>query len=232
MKNIRTLFNAAINENVIRQEIHPFRKFKLKTQETHKAILTEEEIIAIATVELIPNSLDFHSRNTWMLQFLLGGIRISDALSIQFSELNESLTKITHKARKTDKMIHIDVPAQAVEILRYYKETNKGSKYVLPHISNVKVEDLPKAISSATVRTNKALLRVAAKAGTKIFTSHSARSSFARHAVDGGKNIFRIKEMLQHSNLNTTQKYLGQLSSDDLSKSIAEVSSFVPKVSF
>lgn len=229
MKNIRALFNAAINEDVIKQDVYPFRKFKLETEETQQQILTEEQIIALATTALTPGTLNYHARNTWMLQFYLGGLRISDVLSLQWEELNESLTTLKHVARKTGKLIHIEVPANAQAILRHYKETNHDSKYVLPHMKDVKVEDLPKAISSATVRTNKALARVAKKAGIPVFTSHSARSSFARHALDGGKNIFRIKEMLQHSSLATTQKYLGQLSSDDLSKSIGEVSSFIPK---
>ncbi len=44
--------------------------------------------------------------------------------------------------------------------------------------------------------------------GSKQFTVHTIRHSFATHLVDNGTDLHTVKELLGHSTLQTTMRYL------------------------
>jgi site-specific recombinase XerD len=44
--------------------------------------------------------------------------------------------------------------------------------------------------------------------GSKQFTVHTIRHSFATHLVDNGTDLHTVKELLGHSALQTTMRYL------------------------
>lgn len=243
-KNIRALFNHAIGKGIISSDSYPFRRgsgFELPSENNEKEALDEKEILKMMAVPLDPYSTEFHSRNSWLVSFFLQGCRISDTLSLRFDELSDDCTQVNHKVRKSEKKkekdkkkeqwLRLTVPPQAVAIFRWYKEYNdqldKPSRYVMPHIKNVDYDDLPRAISTATAITNEALKKVCVAACIKVISTHSARRSYANRTAET-KSVFSAQQLLKHSSLNMTQRYLSNMKNDKLSAENAEISAFIP----
>lgn len=47
MRNIRAVFNDAINEDIVSQNLYPFRKFKIKKEKTIKRSMTADKLIIL-----------------------------------------------------------------------------------------------------------------------------------------------------------------------------------------
>lgn len=76
LRNIRTIFNLAINLGFIKQEDYPFRKFKVSRlhQETVKRALTKEEIHSVINYPV--DGKDFYTRlavNLFTFSYFMGG---------------------------------------------------------------------------------------------------------------------------------------------------------------
>ena len=72
MRNIRSVFNMAIDDEVIELNLYPFRKYKIKKEKTVKRNLTIEELRQFKNIEIpgVPGL----SRDVFMLSFYLIGV--------------------------------------------------------------------------------------------------------------------------------------------------------------
>jgi integrase len=77
MRNLRALFNAAINEEVIPLSCYPFRRFRIKTQAKIKQNLSAEEIRRL--IDFVPlKSRMTLAKDLWLLSFYLIGVNPKD----------------------------------------------------------------------------------------------------------------------------------------------------------
>lgn len=81
MRNIRAVFNNAINEDLVSQNSYPFRKFKIKKEATIKRSLTVDQIRTLRDYPVQPHQERY--RDLFMLIFYLIGINIVDLLRLQ-----------------------------------------------------------------------------------------------------------------------------------------------------
>ncbi len=77
MRNIRSLFNQAINEDLIEYNMYPFRKYKIPKEQTSKRNLSVKTIRVIKGIKLKDN-LEIVARDVFMLTFYLIGINLKD----------------------------------------------------------------------------------------------------------------------------------------------------------
>ena len=241
-KNIRALFNSAINmDEVIPTECYPFRKFKFSWEETEATSLTEDEIVKLASVKLVYMSDEFHGRTSWILCYCFSGMRIGDLLSLRWSEISD-LIKIDHEIRKNQgaakkgkksKWIRLTIPPQATAILKMYKQYNdslpKPSQYVIPIMEDVEFDDLPEAIKACTIRINNGLKIACEKAEIKKITTHSSRRSYATIAANT-LNIVTANALLKQSKIETTKGYITSAAADKLSIENTGLSKFIPMI--
>jgi len=127
LNNIRAIFNHAIDNEVIRQEIFPFRKFKIKQEEPEKRALEVNEIKRMMTGPHLPGQQK--AVDIMMLSFFLIGINMKDLLYAKESQIKKG--RLIYKRFKTkDKVkenISIKIVPQAMEIINKYH----GEKYLL-----------------------------------------------------------------------------------------------------
>ncbi|MBB4036534.1 site-specific recombinase XerD [Dysgonomonas hofstadii] len=120
-RNIRAIFNDAIDEELISQSIYPFRRFKIKTEKTIKRSLTVEDLIQLRDYPCEEHQMKY--RDLFMLTFYLIGINVIDLL-----HLKEIINgRIEYRREKTYRLYSIEVLPEAQAILDKYK----GKDYLL-----------------------------------------------------------------------------------------------------
>ncbi len=157
-------------------------------------------------------------RDCFLLCFYLRGMRIGDVLTIQTNELIYG--RIVREARKTEKAINSQLGEQAQEIIDRYK--GQSEYYLLP-IMKMKPPLDPddkkfrKQIEAKTALVNKYLKILADMCEIdKVLTTHVARHTFAYLADQSGMTAKRIQDLLNHSDLKTTQNYIHDLNNSDM----------------
>lgn len=225
----KTLVNRAIEiDKLMKYEDNPFITFKYSGIKTVKEKLTLDEIDAVNALELEPGCLLWHCRNYFMFSFYCAGIRAGDLIQLRWCNITSD-GRLNYQMGKNHKDRDLVLVPQAREILQYYyKEGVKPSDYIFPlldinepwaaAITQEEKDVLPvelkkrmlEQISSKNALINKELAKIAKMIGLeKHLTLHISRHSFAKAAKEKGLDNLAVKSLLAHSNVATTERYMG-----------------------
>lgn len=119
LRNIRSVFNYAIDNEYT--SVYPFRRYKIKKEETIKRSLSVEELRELINFEV--EEYQKRYRDIFMLMFYLLGINAVDLFNLPPLKGN----KITYHRAKTNRLYEIKVEPEAMKIINKYK----GNKYML-----------------------------------------------------------------------------------------------------
>lgn len=120
-RNIRAVFNDAINEEKTELNCYPFRKFKLKTEPTRKRSLTVEQLRDIRDWPCEPHEKQYI--DMFMLIFYLRGINLID-----LAHLKEIVNgRVEYRRAKTGRLYSVKIEPEAMEIINRYR----GKNYVV-----------------------------------------------------------------------------------------------------
>ncbi|MFN7912763.1 MAG: tyrosine-type recombinase/integrase [Bacteroidota bacterium] len=228
LKRIRSLFNMAIKEQVIKVEDYIFKAYTMpKANKSKKEKLTVEELKKFAGVACEKGSLIKTCQQAFLLSFNLAGVRIEDVLTLKWSYVKKE--RIEYRMGKTGALNSVKITPQIKAILKYYKSINQESQYIVPILKDdvVKMsnEDFKKEISRKTALVNKYLKIIATKAKIdKKITTHIARHTFASIAIrKTNGNINFVQNALKHSNSKITQAYLESLDDESMDDQMGKV---------
>ncbi|MCF7846865.1 MAG: tyrosine-type recombinase/integrase [Candidatus Gracilibacteria bacterium] len=162
-----------------------------------------EKILAYCSICEWHNSFA-ETRNYLILKtFLLTGLRLNELLNLQHQDVNLETKSIHVRQGKGNKDRKVPIhPSLEVDLRSYYsmlKKKKKYSKWVFPSIHT------EKKLYERDVRA--VCQRVSLRSGI-YFTPHMLRHTFARLAVDADLNLYKLKEILGHTNISTTQIYM------------------------
>lgn len=121
MRNIRTVFNYLIDEERVSR--YPFRKFKIKVQETAKRSLSLEELRQLIRLSLDGSAARY--RDLFVLSFLLRGINPKDLLLAKQEQVIRG--RLEYDRSKTGRHYSVLVEPEAWEIIDRYR----GEEYLL-----------------------------------------------------------------------------------------------------
>ena len=205
----RAIFNKAINEDLVEVKYYPYRKYKVRGEATAKRNISREDIVAIANMQLEPESQLLLARNYFILAFNLIGISFADLVTIKATDILNG--RLIYKRQKTHRLYNIKLTAKAQELLSYY--TNPERTYILPAIPENAVGNLleeRKYIQYANKATNKYLRQIMKKLKLQeTITSYYSRHSWATIAKKMGYSKDLISEALGHSHgSRITEVYL------------------------
>lgn len=245
---LRTLVHRAIEVGIMDATKDPFLVFKYKGVKTVKEKLEEDEMERIINLELEEDSLIWHCKNYFLFSYYCAGIRAADLIQLRWGNITGS-GRLHYQMGKNHKDRDLVLVEPAIEILSYYKkEDAKPTDYIFPLLSNeaeyakfitqadkdrMKPElrhKMYQDVSSKNALINKYLKKIAEKAViAKPLSMHISRHSFAHIAQNSGVESFAIKDILGHSNLATTEKYMGSFDNSRTDEALKNVFSKTPE---
>lgn len=228
IKNFMLTINNQNYDKTFRATFHHFFKLVLKRpislddlpypRKTHFL----PSILSVQESDRLINATN-NIKHRCILQLLYSvALRISEPLNIEFSNqirhIDFDRKELLVKAGKgyKDRIVPLPFPT-LVLVNNYYKqykpqkflfEGQKGDRYTARSIQQI--------FHAAKIAANI----------YKRVTPHSLRHSRATHLCEAGMDIYKIKEMLGHNNIKTTEMYL-HLSKQSLGNNIANADAII-----
>lgn len=228
LKVLRAILNKAVDDGVIHPDDIPRKLTSVK--ETAPAItgLTPQELTRLINLPLKENTDRWDARNSWMFAMYQGGIRIGDIIQLRWRNIVGD--RLIYTMAKNGKQVNVILVQDAVKILRLYqKKGQKPAHYIFPYLdsdadyaSYLDYEDrktMPldiskryfETINAREAKIGKLLREIRCLAGISNLTFHTARHTFALRAKEANVDNTTLKNILQHSSLNTTETYVKKL---------------------
>lgn len=120
MRNIRAVFNDAINEDLVPLNLYPFRKFKIKKEKTIKQYLSIDQIKQFRDYPVQEHQERY--QDLFMLIFYLIGINTVDLLHLKHKDYRNG--RIEYIRAKTGREYSIEVLPEAHLLIEKYKGVN------------------------------------------------------------------------------------------------------------
>lgn len=198
MKHLKRYINLAINKDLFDLQKYPFRKYKIKYQESKRTHLTPEELHRLETLPLgtqrtLRRCLDMFLFSCYT------GLRFSDITRItndNFHYIDDKLWLI-YSSVKTDVSVRLPLfllfGGKSVPIYERYIH-NRHTLFDIP--------------VSANSNINKQLRKISALASIdKKISFHTARHTNATLLLYNGANITTVQKLLGHKSVRTTEIY-------------------------
>jgi site-specific recombinase XerD len=230
---IRKIIQMGIKSYLITK--NPFDELNVPSRKSVdiKAKLTIDQINKIEALKLKPGKWEWHVRNAFLFSFYSGGIRFGDICFLKWSNVKNG--KLSYQMSKNSKVFSTELNEHQKNILQRYSGVD--DHFIFPFLKNgVDYSDpvtLRKAINSKNAQANgkiepgkeTGLKLIAKMAGIdENISFHVSRHSFAQYAVsEKGLDVYELMHTLRHTKIETTAKYLKNLSEELADKAMKKV---------
>ena len=219
-RTLRTIYNYAIQEDMVKAEHYPFKKYRVSklNQETAKRALSKEDINRV---------LQYQTDNRFMrlpidlfaFTYYMGGINFVDIANLTQKNIIDN--RLVYKRSKTGKLIKLPLVPQAVELIKKYH--SKNNPYLFPIFSNRHTTEQEKAnrLHKVITKVNKRLKQIGEELGIPIpITTYVARHSQATIMKKAGISTAIIGQIMGHSSERVTQVYLDSFDNEQINNAM------------
>ncbi len=135
--------------------------------------------------------------------FVYTGLRLQELLNLRIPDVNIDTHEIFVREGKGKKDRIVPIHPRLATVLRVYEqERDKRKKFSTWYFTGIHSD---KPLNAKNTR--EICRKVGVTSGVK-FTPHMLRHTFARLSVDADLNLYKLKEIMGHSSVSTTQIYL------------------------
>jgi integrase/recombinase XerD len=204
--------------NVLKRDWHIFTYLKSQKERRLPCILERQEVFGV-----LGSIRTFHNY-ACLSTIYACGLRISEALALQISDIDGKRMMIHVHRGKGAKDRYVPLPQDTYQLLRHYWVTHKNPVLIFPALgrghNRASTADNPMAIDSV----QGAFRQAKHEAGiTKRRVSvHTLRHCYATHLLEAGVHPEVVQRYMGHSRLETTMLYfhLTQKGTEDAYKII------------
>lgn len=215
MKTLKTIFNNALDDGIIREGMYPFGKngYNIPASSKRKMALTKKTIEDIRHWK--GDSEIEYWRDLWMFSYLCNGINFRDMLFLKYKDIKDGevtfIRSKTANSLKQPKIIRASLTPLMRDIMSRSGNGAKGEaeKFIFRHAKGTeKPLEVSLLVRKVIASCNSALKVLAADLGIPPFSTYSARHSFATVLKKCGTDISFISESLGHTSIVMTENYL------------------------
>lgn len=228
LRSVRSVYNDAKNKGLLDIELYPFGrgKYQIPNGKNVKKALTHQQINLIASYSAAEGSSEERFRDYWLFSYLCNGINIKDLSQLKYKDIDEDvITFVRAKTRRETKhnqrkISIIITPIIGRIIDKWGNNSKKPDQFIFPILEHgFTAEQEYRRVSDTIKQINKYVKRIAKEVGiTQPVSTYTARHSFATVLKRSGASTEFISESLGHSNITTTENYLGSFEKDEQRK--------------
>ena len=224
LRALRTIFNEAIEAGLIDRSLYPFGKgkYQIPTSTGRKLALSMEKIKKIKDLHV--DDMTARYRDLWLFSYLCNGANFKDILQLKYGNIHANeiyfQREKTKRTSKEKKEIIAFITPEMQEIINKWGSTDRSENtYIFPYLNDAKTALKRRhLITDVILRTNKRMKKVGKDLEIPRLTTYVARHSYATILKRNGASIAFISEGLGHSDIRTTENYLGSFESDEREK--------------
>lgn len=221
MKTLRSIMNKAVAEGYVRGSLFPFGRsgYMIPKGSVRKLALSTEHIKQLMNYSGPARLEEF--RDLWLFSYLCNGINFKDMLFLKYRNIIDGeisfIRSKTRYAYGASKVIHaVLCPKMRAIISRWGNPRLSGDTYIFRFANGTENEFSAEMLVRKVVRNcNAALKEIAFQLDMPVFTTYSARHSFATVMQRSGVTLPFISECLGHSSLVVTENYLAGFAKED-----------------
>lgn len=214
--DIRTMYNIAVDENLVKVEHYPFRKFKISKlqQETAKRAITKEDVTRIMEYNT-KNKLVQFAIDIFTFSYIMGGINFVDIASLTKENIMDN--RLVYIRQKTKKLIQLPLQDKAIELIEKYHDDNNPHLFPILLAYHKTEQQRLNRVHKVIVNVNKRLKKIGKELELPItLTTYVARHSHATILKKAGVATSIISESLGHSSEKVTQIYLDSFGNEQM----------------
>ncbi|WP_299187927.1 site-specific integrase [uncultured Aquimarina sp.] len=227
LRNLRVVFNHAIDDGDINRDIYPFgqKKFQISESGKVKKALNQQQLSTFFKAK--PKTPEQKkAKDFWFFSFACNGMNMKDIALLKYSDFDGNSfhyyrAKTFQKSKRKTK-INIYLNDFSKSIIKKYGNKSK-SGYVFPILEEgMSAVDVTKHIKNFNRFINQHIKKIAKK--NKLpedISFYWARHSFATNAIRKGASMEFISEALNHSGLDVTKGYFAGFE-DETKKEFAQ----------
>lgn len=227
LRHVRAVVNDAIEAGVMNRDAYPFgrNRYVIPAGSNVKKALPKDQIEQIKAYQPVSGTSEQRSHDLWLFSYFCNGANLTDICRLTWNRIDLKEGKLTFVRQKTARskkqnqtpiVAHLRPETLAI-IERWGTADKRGNGYVFPFL-NVDMTDRQKkqAVHQTVKMTNKWMGKIAEQLGIDAdVNTYSARHSFATSLLKSKAPLAFISKQLGHTNLKTTESYLGSFDDEE-----------------
>jgi integrase/recombinase XerD len=159
-------------------------------------------VMSAAEIKTLIDAVKNIKHRTIIMLLYSTGMRLSEIASLKITDIDSKIMRIKVVQGKGAKDRFTILSEQVLQELRAYYIIYRPKIYLF----NGSRSGVPISMRNIQHLVQKGVAQIGLD--SKNYTVHTLRHSFATHLVDNGADLHTVKELLGHSNLQTTMRYM------------------------
>jgi integrase/recombinase XerD len=223
LRALRSIFNEAIEQGVIKRDAYPFgkRKYQIPTGKNIKKALHQNSLKEIYFYKSKSED-EKKAKDFWLFCYLANGMNPKDVAYLKYKDIKGEYiefvrAKTERTTRKDPKRVTVYLSEDLKDIIqRWGNDKRHSDNYIFPILTpNLSALKRHEIISAFIQFINHRMKRIGKELGIDhSLTTIVSRHSFSTQLKRSGASTEFIQEALGHSNKQTTENYLGSFENE------------------
>lgn len=201
--SVGSMYKYLIKKNLVTRNIADGVENQKVKKTVPKALTLDESIQMLDAVDEVNKREDVAAMRVKLMirMFLFLGLRTSELINVKYDHMkNGNLTVFSGKG---DKQRVLPMPSEVIDMIKEYTELKTKLGYISDYLF---INNQNTRLSEVTVwKETKAIFEAIDKPD---FSTHKLRSTFATTMWEATGDIYRVMELMGHSDVKTTKLYI------------------------